>query len=316
MTRTHEAKRLLILNADDFGLTPKVNAAILRAHCEGVLTSASLMVAEAGFDEAVKIAKRTPAFGVGLHLVTNFDRALLPHSEIPQITTPDGRFLTHPVKTGLLYNRSKTAQAQLRREMTAQFQRFAETGLDWSHVDGHQHYHLHPFVWDTLLDLCDQFGIHRLRIPHEGIRSHLRAGGDGPNGNTVSLFFLRMQRRRCLRILAERKTLGGKPVFLCDRVYGTLQSGHVSEEYLLRLLDGMEGETIEVYAHPGTDYALKLPENQRRGLVEDTELHGLLSENVRAKIAALGIATGRYADAEAERNRVCGIERRLEKRRA
>ena len=60
--------RRLIVNADDFGLSPSVNSAVIRAHREGILTSASLMVNESGFDEAVKLAKENPRLGVGLHL--------------------------------------------------------------------------------------------------------------------------------------------------------------------------------------------------------------------------------------------------------
>ncbi len=296
---TQSAARFLIINADDFGMTAAVNAAILKAHREGVLTSASLMVAEPGFDEAVEIARQNPALGVGLHVVTTFDRALLPHSEIPAITTPDGRFFTSPVQAGLRYQRSAAARLQLKREMTAQFERFAATGLEWSHADGHQHFHLHPFVWDTLLDLCDQFGVHRLRIPHEDVCAHFRAGGDGPNINTIATLFLRAQRRRCLRTLAERKTLAGKPVFLCDRVYGTMQSANINELYLLALLDRLRGRTIEIYSHPGTEYAVKLPANQQTPDVRDAELYGLLSSEVHAKIARLDLTGGRYADAEA-----------------
>ena len=299
MTQTkNEEKRFLIINADDFGMTAQVNAAVRGAHQEGILTSASLMVAEPGFAEAVEIAQENPALGVGLHVVTTFDRALLPHSELPDITTPDGNFLKNPLAAGLRYNRSKAAQDQLKREMTAQFERFAATGLEWSHADGHQHFHLHPFVWDTFLDHCDQFGVHRLRTPYEEVRAHFRAGGDGPNINTLGTLFLRAQRRRCLRRLVERKTLGGKPVFLCDRVYGTMQSSHMTEAYWLRLLDRLQGRVIEIYAHPGTDYAVKLPVSQQTETVRDTELRGLLSPEVRAKITSLHLPMGRYADAE------------------
>jgi len=58
-------KRRLIVNADDFGLSHSVNEAVIRAHREGILTTASLMVNEPGFDEAVKLAKENPKLGVG-----------------------------------------------------------------------------------------------------------------------------------------------------------------------------------------------------------------------------------------------------------
>ena len=58
----------VVVNADDFGASPAVNAAVVRAHREGVLTTASLMVTGAAFDEAVQLARATPTLAVGLHL--------------------------------------------------------------------------------------------------------------------------------------------------------------------------------------------------------------------------------------------------------
>ena len=65
----------VVLNADDFGRSTSINAAVLRAHEQGVLTSASLMVAEAAADEAVAIARSHPDLAVGLHVVVVAGRA-------------------------------------------------------------------------------------------------------------------------------------------------------------------------------------------------------------------------------------------------
>ena len=64
----HNHARRLIVNADDFGRSSSINEAVIRAHREGILTSASLMVNEPAFDEAVKLARENPKLGVGLHL--------------------------------------------------------------------------------------------------------------------------------------------------------------------------------------------------------------------------------------------------------
>ena len=61
-------KKFLIVNADDFGLTVGVNAGIIRAHEQGIVTSASLMVRGAAVAEAVAYAKARPQLGVGLHV--------------------------------------------------------------------------------------------------------------------------------------------------------------------------------------------------------------------------------------------------------
>ena len=188
--------------------------------------------------------------------------------------------------------------------MEAQFARFAHFGLDWSHADGHQHFHMHPIVWDTFLDLCDAYGVHRLRIPHEELRAHFGGGnGDGPNLNTVATLFLRAMRRRNLRVLRARGTLGGKPVFLCERVYGQLQTGNMNTVYTLRLLDRLHTSTSEIYFHPGTPHARALPAAQQINGICDVELQALLDPAVRARIEALEIQTGTYAQIETAVNK-------------
>ncbi len=290
--------KLLIINADDFGYSSAVNDAVLRAHTNGVLTNASLMVAEPGWREAVAIAKDNPRLGVGLHVVTTFDRSLLPRGEIPHLVSAEGKFGTDPFRTGLKYAFSTPARQELRRELEAQFARFAETGLPWSHVDGHQHYHMHPVVWDNVLDLCDRYGVHRLRVPYEEWCPHRKDGGDGPNIDTVGGFFLRVLRRRCLRTLRARKQLGGKAIFHCDRVYGQFQTSNMHSEYMVRLLDRLGGGTNEAYFHPGTQYARALPRDQQTESMRDVELKALLSPAVAAKIELNGIHTGNYAEIE------------------
>jgi len=292
-------KRFLILNADDFGASARVNAAVRKAHQEGVLTSASLMVTEAGWQEAVEIARQTPTLGVGLHLVTTFDHALLPAAEIPHLIGRAGHLDRNPLRAGLRYAFSHAAQAELKREMEAQFARFAETGLPWSHADGHQHFHMHPAIWDHFLTLCDRYGVHRLRIPHEEIGPHFRSGGDGPNLNTAAALCFRLLRRRNLRVLRACESLGGRRPFLCDRVYGTLQSGNMNAAYVQALLGRLGGGANEIYFHPGTDHARPLPAGAQTEDVRDVEMQALLDPAVRARIESLGLCVGRYADIEA-----------------
>ncbi len=291
--------RYLIINADDFGYSTQVNEAVLRAHREGVLTSASLMVAEAGFEHAVEIARGAPALGVGLHVALTVDHALLPVSSLPNIVDTQGRFGGDPFGAALKYFFHPAAKQQVRREMEAQFARFAATGLPWSHVDGHQHFHMQIVAWDALLDLCDAYGVHRIRVPHEELRAHLRGRGARPDLNTVATLALRAVRRRNLRVLKERRTLGGRPIFTCERVYGQLQTGNMNTSYTLGLLDRLTARTNEIYFHPGTAHAHALPLAEQRDGIRDVELRALLDPTVRAKVEALGLRIGTYEQVEA-----------------
>ncbi|HMK21296.1 MAG TPA: ChbG/HpnK family deacetylase, partial [Terriglobales bacterium] len=61
--------RRLIVNADDFGLTPGVNRAIAEAHQRGIVTSATLMANSESFDDAIRMAKASPHWSIGCHVV-------------------------------------------------------------------------------------------------------------------------------------------------------------------------------------------------------------------------------------------------------
>ncbi len=286
--------RFLILNADDFGLTPRVNAAVERAHREGVLTSASLMMGQQGFQEAVQIAKRNPKLGVGLHLTLSVDHALLPNAAIPHLTSGNGRFGRDPLRVGLLYALSSAAQRELELEMEAQFNAFAGSSLKWSHVDGHQHFHVHPAVWKKLIPLCKSYNVHRIRLPAENPVSHWKSGGDRPNLNTAAALFLNYLSQSARKYLLEIK----EQFFFCDRVYGQMQSSNMNGRYLMNLLDRLEGQTNEAYFHPGTEYAKPLPHSQRREGVEDVEMAALLMPGIASRLEQRDIITGIYEEAE------------------
>ncbi len=285
--------RFLIINADDFGYSHTVNAAIQKAHREGILTSASLMAGGQAFDEAVAMAQEMPSLGVGLHLTLTLDSPVLPPETIPHIVTPKQVLEGDLFRAGVRYTFSKIAQKELFAEMEAQFARFAQTGLAWSHVDGHQHFHLPPVVWDEMVRLCKKYRVSRIRYPYEPIRAHLRSGGQGVNLDTVAALIFRMLRKRNLSRLQ-----GETPFFVCDRVYGHLQTGQMNEEYVLRLLGRLEGTTNEIYFHPGANHAHLLPPEEQTETVKDVELHALLSPKVRHAIESNGFQLGNYAQVE------------------
>lgn len=65
---SEQGRRYLIINADDFGISNRTNAGIIRCHEEGILTSTSLMVRRAPAREAADYARRNSKLSVGLHV--------------------------------------------------------------------------------------------------------------------------------------------------------------------------------------------------------------------------------------------------------
>src|SRR6185295_16429695 len=98
-----EARRRLIINADDFGRSRSINGAVIRAHTDGVLTSASLMVNEPDCAEAVALAKQNPKLGVGLHLTLLMGHSALPPEKLPGLVNQRNEFSNNPVGVGLRY---------------------------------------------------------------------------------------------------------------------------------------------------------------------------------------------------------------------
>ena len=234
----------LIVNADDFGASQQVNEAVIRAHREGVLTSCSLMVTGEAFEQAVAMAKEHPSLAVGLHLVVVMGRSVLPPAVIPNLVDEHGYFSNNPLSTGLKYYFSKPAQAELEKELTAQFERFHRTQLPFSHIDGHLHMHAHPVVFKLAMKLGRQFKVQRMRVPQEELGLALRFSAEHFFRKTLHALFFRCLSGHMKRRLREKQFL------FSDRVYGTLQTGELNLQYLLFLLKNLNSESNEIHCHP------------------------------------------------------------------
>src|SRR5262249_54197373 len=147
-------------------------------HRDGILTSASLMVNEPGFEEAVKLAKENPRLGVGLHLTFLMGHSVLPPDKIPGLVNGRGEFSNDPIGTGMSYFFKRSLRPQLRAEIHAQFERFRSTGLPLDHVNGHLHLHLHPVIFNILMEDSEKLGIRHLRLTRDCLsRSRRMARG-------------------------------------------------------------------------------------------------------------------------------------------
>ncbi len=269
--------RRLIVNADDFGRSHPVNAAVVRAHREGILTTASLMVNEPGRDEAVALARENPGLGVGLHLTLLMGRAALPPGQIPGLVNARGEFSRHPVGAGLRYFFKRRLRAQLRSEIHAQFAKFHATGLPLDHVNGHLHLHLHPVIFQILMEDADKLGIQRMRLTRDCLaRSRRMARGRWFYRVSHAVIFEWLSRR-------ARAPLRRRGIRHAQITFGLLQSARVDEEYLLKLLPELPAGDSELYSHPSLDEFRP-------------EFDALISPRVRELVNQLGIGLIRYQD--------------------
>jgi len=286
------AQPFLILTADDLGRCHAVNEAIRRAYCEGVLTSASLMVTGEGSAEAVALASEHPGLAVGLHLVVLAGRPALPPEEIPHLVGPDGLFPQDAFSFGLRCFLSRVAQAELAAEIEAQFRLYAETGLPLDHVDGHCHMHLHPTVLRILLPLAQRYGARGLRLPRDRLGLALAYDRRHATTHIVWAIVFSLLARHTLR------TLRGYRFVVTSRVHGLFHTGRMTEGYVLRLLERLDVPSAEIYFHPATDLLEPLGPNPG-------DLATLLSPRVRHAIEQRGIVRGSYTDLAERKGAPC-----------
>ena len=136
------ATRLLIVNADDLGLSAGVNAGIVAAHERGIVTSASLMVRQPAATEAAGLARRHPALAVGLHI------------DIGQWDYESGEWV-------VAYQRCPPEdEVAVEAECRAQLEAFRGLlGRDPTHLDSHQHTHESEPVASVAAGLAAELGV-------------------------------------------------------------------------------------------------------------------------------------------------------------
>jgi hopanoid biosynthesis associated protein HpnK len=267
----------LIVNADDFGRSHSINEAVVCAHGEGILTTASLMVTEPVCDEAIALARENPGLGVGLHLTLLCGKSALPPEKIPGLVNARGEFSNKPVATGFRYFFQRGLHDQLRAEIHAQFAKFHATGLPLDHVNGHLHLHLHPIIFRILMKDAASLGIQRLRLTRDCLFHSRRM--------TRGHWFYRVSHAVIYEWLSRRarRPLQQHGIRHAQITFGLLQHAHVDEEYILKLLPELPPDDSELYSHPSLDEFKH-------------EFDALVSPRVKELVRKLGIELIRYRD--------------------
>ncbi len=274
--------REVIVTADDFGLSEAVNEGVERAHRDGILNTASLMVAGPAASDAVRRARTMPGLRVGLHVVVVEGRAALPGA-CPVLVDETGWFPGDPLRVALHYAVSGRARRQLRAEIAAQFRAFRGTGLALDHANAHKHLHLHPVVARIIIEVGTEFGLRAMRVPAEppGV---IRACGDAPGRGAQALF-------RWTRLLRAQATRAGLRVN--DHVFGIAWSGHMTSDRIVTLAPHLPEGLTEIYFHPaaGRDSRIDkyMPEYEH-----EAELAALIDPRVRAALIEAGAVPGTF----------------------
>ena len=273
--------RLLIVNADDYGLTTGVSRAILRAHREGILTSTSALALGPAFAATASWLDDVPELGIGAHLaVVGEDPPLLSASEIPSIVDRAGKLDLSWRRFVRRAAMGRVDMADVERELSAQLQRVIDAvgRPRLTHLDTHQHLHLWPPIGRLLLGLAARTDVHAVRATS--------AVGRGPKAAGVRWLGQRF---------AARAAAAG--VRAPDAFVGFDDGGRTDTDRLVALIASLGASpatTAEIGIHPGEHGDPDLARYQW-GYRWGDELDALVSPRARAAVDASGLTLGTFA---------------------
>jgi hopanoid biosynthesis associated protein HpnK len=284
--------RRLIINADDFGLTPGVNRAILEAHEHGVVTSTTLMANSLAFEEAAQLAQSRSSLSTGCHVVLLDGKPLIDPGRLPSLVDgKDGTSFRDGVSGFVLRTLcGRIDPDQVEAETTAQIRKLQSHGIDVSHVDSHKHTHMFPPALQGILRAARTCGVTAIRNPFE----------------VVAANFVRLQRGlwkryaqvKTLHRLAGyfRKAVAKAGLRTPDGTLGIVATGHLNPDLFREIADNMPEGTWEFVCHPGyLDADLRsIATRLRESRVE--ELAVLTSPATRATLERQGVQLISYRD--------------------
>jgi hopanoid biosynthesis associated protein HpnK len=284
--------RRLLINADDFGLTTGVNRAILEAHTQGVVTSATLMANGRAFDDAVLAAQATLRLSIGCHVVLVDGTPVLSTGQDPSLLDPrnPGRFRDSLGGFAVLAQSGRIAPEQIEAEGIAQIRKLQAAGISVSHLDSHKHTHLFPNVLRPLLRAAKACGIRAIRNPF------------GPIAFALVAKRPRMWKRygevKLLSGLADefRRAVQQAGMITPDGTLGLVATGALDEQLFRFMIENLPDGTWEFVCHPGYNDAELQSVRTRLRASREQELLILTAPATRELLARNGIELISYRD--------------------
>lgn len=250
-------ERVLIVNADDFGLSKGQNYGIIEACRNGVVTSTTALVNGAAIDHAAQLSRSTPELAVGMHFVLTLGEPL---SAMPGLTRDGrlGKWIWQQAEEDTL------PLEEIAHELACQYRRFIDLfGHEPTHLDSHHHVHMIAPIYPIVAAFARDKGI-ALRIDRRWRR------------RAVSI-----SRRRAAAQASAASFMGKPSLRRCSCRRWTPQSPAVSAPSEVMCHPAFVDQTImgSAYCYP------------RLG-----ELDVLTSATLKAAVADRGYRTGTYRD--------------------
>lgn len=245
-----KTNKYLIITGDDYGLSPGVNDAIEQCLGAGTMGATCVMTNMPVCDQAAMLRRKFPRSSIGLHWNLTQGAPLLGAASVPSLVDTDGQF-TRTLRRRWLSGRID--RAEMRAELTAQYDRFKSLAGLADFWNTHQNVHVFPGLFQFFVNLGHELGIIAMRsherytLPASGSVAayHARHPAYWFKGHVIR-HWSRRARSQGTRMPDARLYLPG------------YQAGSFSFPVLLERIDWRHFEAIELVIHPATALDSKL----------------------------------------------------------
>jgi predicted glycoside hydrolase/deacetylase ChbG (UPF0249 family) len=265
----------LIVTADDVGLHQGMTLGAVRAHRQGIVTACSVAGAGPELSHAVTVLRDCPALEVGVHLMLVGGKPVSDPARVRTLVTRQRTFPPGYRVFLMRYALGRVSLDEVELELRAQIERVVAAGCTPTHLNGHEHLHVLPGIFDVVARLAKEYGIKYTRIPDDqrppGTPSARRAA--------VSV----------LGVLANRARARARAAGLRvnDRTIGVVDAGRLTPARLTRLFRTVSG-LVELVVHPGIGGAA-IARDFPWGYDWDAETEALCDDAVREALDRLRI---------------------------
>lgn len=236
----------LVINADDFGLCEGINKGISKLLLYGTVKGVSIAPTGCAFESAVSIIKSYPEVKIGAHLSLIETKPVLNSKEIPSLVRGEGYFAKNFLIFFIRYLFGRIRKEEINKEFQAQIEKVRNAGIEITHLDSHQHIHMLPGIFNLMVKLAKRYRIPLVRLPAVPL---------------ASLYFFnksKLRRKLCQLILNflcvfYRPILRRNGIGFYDYSFGFLESGHIAEGDIRRIVSSLKEGEYELICHPAEE---------------------------------------------------------------
>ncbi|TSD00108.1 MAG: hypothetical protein Greene101449_321, partial [Candidatus Peregrinibacteria bacterium Greene1014_49] len=263
--------RRLIVNADDLGINAPRTHGIFACMDQGIVRSATLIPNMADSEAAIRHCKER-GIGIGLHINLSEGAALSNERDIATLLDPSG-FLMGKIRTRKALDENTIDPTHLERELRAQLEWCLDHYGQPTHVDGHQHLHIHPAVAPVLAPILSRYGITIVRVPKETLE---RLPWEIPEERAAWIAMISGQASHAQEIFSSLD------LRTTDHFRGMALSGEANARKFRHLLCALPEGTTELMVHPGAcdpagdDFSRDPQRETERNMLCDPDLPALL----------------------------------------